>query len=182
MNPHGAAETQTPPTRIRRVARVLTLDSLDRVLLFDTELAYTHVWMTPGGALNDGERYSAAVRRELWEETGLRPVSVSPCVWTVRFTFLSTSGVLYDQRERYYAARVDSTGLTGDHREAAERVEIRGHRWWTVGEIARSRASLRPDGLGRLLPPVIAGLYPPSPVRAHVESGARVVRASGPAG
>jgi ADP-ribose pyrophosphatase YjhB (NUDIX family) len=168
--------------RIRRVARVLTLDPHDRVLLFDTALSYTHVWMTPGGALNDGERYRAAVRRELWEETGLRPVSVSPCVWTVRFRFLSTAGVLYDQRERYYLARVDSAALTGDHREAAEQIEIRGHRWWNVGDIARSRASFRPDGLGRLLPPVIAGRYPPSPVRAQVESGARVIRESGPAG
>jgi ADP-ribose pyrophosphatase YjhB (NUDIX family) len=164
----------TDTIRIRRVARVLTLDPEDRVLLFDTALAYTHVWMTPGGALKEGERYRDAALRELWEEAGIHAVALSPCVWTVRFKF-EHLGTIYDQRERYYVARVSSTGLVYDHREAAERVEIRGHRWWTGAEIAGSRASFRPDDLGRLLPTVLAGRYPPSPLRAQVESGARVI-------
>lgn len=160
--------------RIRRVARVLTLGPTDRVLLFDTELPYTHVWMTPGGALKNGETYHDAAKRELWEETGLNPVSLSPCVWTVRFRF-EHLGTVYDQRERYYAARVTSTRLTDSHREAAEHDEIRSHRWWTREEIARSREAFRPENLGDLLPAVIAGRSPASPLRAPVERIARVV-------
>ena len=62
--------------RNRPSARLLVLDQEGRVLLFqfvfdDGPLAGTRYWATPGGALEPGEGYPEAARRELLEETGI---------------------------------------------------------------------------------------------------------------
>jgi 8-oxo-dGTP pyrophosphatase MutT (NUDIX family) len=60
-------------------ARVLLIDPLDRVLLLRGDL---DVWIAPGGALKPGEAAAQAALRELWEETGVEAVELSPYVWT----------------------------------------------------------------------------------------------------
>jgi 8-oxo-dGTP pyrophosphatase MutT (NUDIX family) len=160
--------------RPRPVARVVVIDPQDRVLLFDTQLAYTRVWMTPGGGLKAGETLEQAAARELWEETGIQGVRLSGCVWTVRFRF-PRAGVVYDQQEHYFVARVETSEISEAHRETLELTEIRAQRWWTLAEISDSPFSFRPDNLPALLPSILAGDYPEEPLIACVESSAQVV-------
>ena len=61
----------------RPAARVLLLDAQDRVLLFRFDAGDRPAfWATPGGAIDPGESYADAAKRELREETGLDPEHV----------------------------------------------------------------------------------------------------------
>jgi 8-oxo-dGTP pyrophosphatase MutT (NUDIX family) len=158
--------------RERLVARVVLIDDDNRVLLFDTQLAYTRVWMTPGGGVKPGEKPEEAALRELWEETGVVGLPLSRCIWKVRFRF-QYEQVIYEQNESYFAVRCPRLEIDGANREHAEFSEILEHRWWNLAEITRSPASFRPNELAALLPSVLAGDYPDIPIRAQVEPCAR---------
>jgi ADP-ribose pyrophosphatase YjhB (NUDIX family) len=160
--------------RLRPVARLVVLDPSDRILLFETKLPYTHVWMTPGGGLKAGESHADAARRELWEEVGVRDCDLGPCVWTVRFRFRHQNGVV-DQHERYFVVRLRSDDVDDANREALERTEIIRHRWWTCGELQNAAEDFRPRDLAELLPSIIAGDYPAVPIVTLVEKSAKIV-------
>ena len=160
--------------QVRQVARVVVIDPEDRVLLFDTRLAYTRVWMAPGGAVEQGETYEEAAARELWEEAGIRADSLSPCLWTLGFVF-EKEGRVYDQRERYFAAHATTSDVHAGNREASERSQILEHRWWTLAEILGSSADFRPRNLAALLHAVLAGAHADHPLEALVERSARLI-------
>ena len=137
------------PKGIRRAARIVVLDSQDRVLLFrfSDPGSGDEFWATPGGGVAQGETYLEAATRELQEETGL-PIEgqVEGPVWTRR-SFFRWNGLEIDQAEEYYLARTGQTELgddvTGDH----DLENIVEHAWWTVDEVASIELPVFPPGL-----------------------------------
>jgi 8-oxo-dGTP pyrophosphatase MutT (NUDIX family) len=92
------------------------------------------LWVTPGGALEHGERHECAARRELAEETGLHDVRLGPCVGELEHRF-TWNGQAYRQFDRFYVARIEhppdlcSLGL-----EAGEVLVAAA--WWGATELA----------------------------------------------
>jgi ADP-ribose pyrophosphatase YjhB (NUDIX family) len=153
---------------IRHSARVLIIDEHDRVLLLnglDENLDAPSFWVPPGGGLEQGETYERAAVRELREECGLSDVSLQACVWHRSLIFRFGTQFI-DSREQYFVCRVVGLYISGHvNPDEAERRLTVGHRWWSAEEIVASDEFFVPRDLGRMLPPLLHGDYPPEPLK-----------------
>jgi 8-oxo-dGTP diphosphatase len=135
----------------RPAARILLLDTEDRVLLFRfTAGDRPGFWATPGGAVDPGESYEAAARRELREETGLDlECGAEIHARTVEFTTLEDVRVIAD--ERYFLVRTQAFELdTSAHTELERRV-MQTHRWFDRAELADWPEIIFPEDLADIL-------------------------------
>lgn len=164
----GDAATVSPRMHpvIRPAARALIVDAAQRVLLFRGELeGRASGWFAPGGALEHGETYEAALVREVAEETGL-VVDIStlqPPVWIREFLF-TWKGTSERHLERFFLIRVVAHEVDTSRFGVEESQVIRTHRWWGLDDILRSDERFSPLRLGEHLAPLLQGSVPDQPV------------------
>ncbi|WP_425229286.1 NUDIX hydrolase [Sphingomonas sp.] len=135
----------------RPAARILLVDGDGRVLLFRfTPNDRPPFWCTPGGALDAGESYAAAARRELREEVGIdRDCGPEVAQRTVAFRTIEGVDVIAD--ERWFRVDVDGCAVdTGGH-TALERRVMTQWRWFTAAALAAHPERLYPDDLAAML-------------------------------
>lgn len=144
----------------RRAARVVVLDPEDRILLINAHDPARRDgpgwWEVPGGGMDPGETTEQTVRRELWEESGIREAEIGPCVWTqrVEFTF---AGWRFDQDEWVHVARCDGTTKPPGGLEALEALAFGEQRWWTLDELVAAQPRTIPYRLVEFLGDLLDG-------------------------
>ncbi|MBA4047893.1 MAG: DNA mismatch repair protein MutT [Sphingomonas sp.] len=135
----------------RPAARIILLDPAGRVLLFrfdpDDRPPF---WCTPGGALDPGEDYASAARRELREETGL-DLDPGPEIARRHVEFITIEGAPVSADERYFLIHAPSDAIdTGGHTALEQRVMTRW-RWFTLAELAAHDERYFPEDLAELI-------------------------------
>ena len=135
----------------RPAARILLVDGEGRVLLFRFDPGdRPPFWCTPGGAVDPGESYAEAARRELREETGLE-LECGPDVAQRHVEFVTIEGVPVTADERYFRVRTDSSEIdTAGHTPLEQRV-MQSWRWFSRDEIAAHPEMIFPEDLLALL-------------------------------
>ena len=135
----------------RPAARILLVDGEGRVLLFRFDPGdRPPFWCTPGGAVDPGESYAEAARRELREETGLE-LDCGPEVAQRHVEFVTIEGVPVTADERYFRVRTDAFEIdTTGHTPLEQRV-MQSWRWFARDEIATHPEMIFPEDLLALL-------------------------------
>lgn len=150
---------------MRPTARVVLLDSADRVLLMKGRLpgasADEGAWFTVGGGVEAGESYLEAAAREIREETGILDFTLGPVVWVREGVLRLPQPTL--MTEQYVVARCQGVEPDRAGWNAIERELIDDIRWWTHQELITTPDRVFPPGLAQLLPDVLAGAYPAEP-------------------
>jgi ADP-ribose pyrophosphatase YjhB (NUDIX family) len=106
-----------------------------RILLLRHDKGQGEVWLLPGGGVQLGESLISALRRELWEETGLFPQGVEvPLEGPVAIVdSISPPGRPYRKHVVHVIFAADVTGSLED--VVSQDDAVRGHRAFLVREL-----------------------------------------------
>lgn len=142
----------------RRCAKVLLVDEVGRVLLFNgidrTKPEVPAWWFAVGGALEADESAEAAAIRETFEETGLAIDDPGPVVFTREFSW-EFEGSDYDQTEWFFCVRTEHFGPSPHGWTETEAATIRAHRWWSVEDLRTTDEAVFPEDLATTLESVL---------------------------
>ena len=116
------------------------------------------IWLAPGGGIEPGEDHAAALKREVFEETGWHLDEAQGPVWCRQHEFVFR-GRRINQHETYYVAVVPHFTPTLENNVDASEAELMGaFKWWPLDEIQASDDIFVPVTFGQHFEVLLEGL------------------------
>ena len=150
---------------VRQAVRALILSEKDqRVLLLQMQRpdGPGEFWLLPGGGVKRNEDRLDALRREVWEETGLIVPGTPRLMWQRTHRF-GRGGNCTEQHEDIYLVITPRFEPTAAHNPELSEVGIfHEFRWWSVAALNDAAGEVfAPRALPRLIAEIVTNGPPP---------------------
>ena len=149
-------------------ARVILLDGEGRILLMKGRLpsdpTAPGAWFTVGGGVDPGETLAQAAAREIVEETGLTDARLGPVVAYGETVYPDGDNEPLLFKQTYFVAWTAGGATSRDGWLPHEHDLVDDMRWWTVADLAACREAVYPLELRAMLPDLVAGRLPATPI------------------
>lgn len=151
----------------RRSSRAIVLNKRNEIFLFrytfDFFAESDAIWITPGGALDEGENFEEALKRELFEEMGIELTEPAPEIFYRTPLYELKSGETVRSEERFYLVRLDETEFSYANWTESENKRMTAGKWWSVEEIRKSEEKFFSEDIVEILNRLSKGEIPKVP-------------------
>lgn len=128
----------------KRSKKILLVKYIDHVSK-STQAFCDGFWALPGGGVKSGETFVEALKREVYEETGIEKIDVKNCILS-RIAYLDITTIKNkDYYERYYIVETDAITITPKNLTTHETKVIKAYKWWTRQEIKETGEVILPQ-------------------------------------
>lgn len=104
-------------------------------------------WVLPGGGVEKHETFQDALKREIYEETGITSIIIKNCVLSriVYGELRNNEQNLY--YERYYVVETDEVKISTNNLTNEETEVIKKYKWWSINELKQTKDIVLPLSL-----------------------------------
>lgn len=107
--------------------------------------------MTPGGGVEKNESFKDALKREIFEETGIQDLAIKNCI----FSRIAYANLNSDEQnmfyERYFVVETNEMKINDMNITDVEREIIEEYKWWSIDELRCSTEIVFPIGFKDLI-------------------------------
>lgn len=151
----------------RKSSRAIVLNKQNQIFLFrytfDFFAEMESIWITPGGALDEGESFEEALKRELFEEMGIKLTEPAMFVFYRTPLYELKDGETVRSEERFYLVRLDETEFSYANWTESENKRMTAGKWWSVGKIRQSEEKFFSENIVGILERLSRGEIPEEP-------------------
>lgn len=157
----------------RKSSRAIVLNKQNQIFLFCYNFDFFEeegaIWITPGGGLDEGESFEEALRRELFEELGIKITEPTPEIFHRAPLYKLKNGETVRSEERFYLVRLDETEFSYAGWTESENKRMTAGKWWFAEEIRNSKEQFFSKDIVRMLERLSKGEIPKEPEVNHSE-------------
>ena len=151
----------------RKSSRAIVLDKQNQIFLFRYTFDFfadkESIWITPGGALEEGESFEDALKRELFEEMGMELKEQAPFVFYRTPMYELKNGETVRSEERFYLIYCEDESFSYDGWSESETKRMTAGKWWSVEEIKQSEETFFSEDVVEILERFSKGDVPGNP-------------------
>ena len=153
--------------RVRKSARAIVINSKNQIFLFQYMFDYLEdnkvIWITPGGSLEEGESFEDALKREFFEELGMKITNKCPEVYYRNPIYTLKSGEKVQSVEKFFLDALVEDSFSFDHWTESEKKRMFAGKWWSVEEIEKSEDEFFTKDILRITTELSNGEIPREP-------------------
>lgn len=153
--------------QIRKSARAILLNKQNQIFLFrytfDFFAEKEAIWITPGGGLKEEESFEEALKRELFEELGIRLSEPAPFVFFRTPFYELKNGETVRSEERFYLVDCDDMSFSYNGWSESEMKRMTAGKWWSAEEIKKSEETFFSEDVIEIIERLSEGNVPGEP-------------------